>query len=73
MAVDLRQEFVELKAELKQTREIVRRYNDLHNRIITLESQLESQKSMAELLIRYGGWLVGVLGLLLAIYSYWGG
>lgn len=65
----------DLKEELIETRRVVHEYNalrkDLGNcmqRLIAIEQRGAGREALGEALLRWGGWLVGLAGVISAIY-----
>ncbi len=61
----MRSEINAVMQELKQTQEIIKRYNDLHNRVLTLEEREVTRDVTLKKVRDWSGWfLAGALGLI---------
>lgn len=76
MVQGLREEFVVLRAELRITTDTIRKYNGLREKIEATERRLAEhlltgvgQASVARGIREWGGWVVGLIGLLAALAS----
>lgn len=65
----------DLKVELLETRKVVKEYNELRRdlggciqRIAAIEQRGAGKKTVEDAFLRWGGWLVGLGGLVSAIY-----
>jgi len=61
-----------LRAEMRETREIIRKYNGLRkkldvveDRIEQMEAKAEGKNAVLEAIRNWGGWLLAILSLLL--------
>jgi hypothetical protein len=74
MVQELREEVAPLRMELRTTTEAVRRYNSLRERLDETERKLAAhlatgagQASVARGIREWGGWIVAVISLLVAL------
>lgn len=74
MVQGLKEDMQAMSQELKQTREIVARYNSLReelenckDRIDALQNQAIGRYSVGDAVVRWGGWLVAVGTLILSV------
>lgn len=69
----LQREFDGLKAEMKQTREVIRRYNGLREEleqvkadVRTMQDEARGRATVGRTIREWGGWTVAVLSLVAA-------
>lgn len=79
MQQELREELIELRTELRNTTEAVRRYNGLRERIDDTARRLDAhlltgvgKADVARGIREWGGWIVGLIGVLAALVSRYG-
>jgi hypothetical protein len=70
----LREDLITLRSELRTTTEAVRRYNGLRERLDETERKLaahlltgEGQATVAKGIREWGGWVVAIISLLIAL------
>jgi len=66
--------------EMKQTREIVSKYNGLREKIDECSDEIEALKnkaagrsSVGKAIREWGGWIVGIISLIIALFKVFGG
>lgn len=69
MIQSLRGEMTALSAELARTTEAVRRYNGLRERLDALEARAAGAASVGRGIREWGGWLVAIGSLAVAVVS----
>lgn len=73
---ELFEKIVELQREMQETRAIIRRYNNLYEkvynvqeRIQKIEAETEGKKEFGQLIREWGGWIFGLVTLIILIYT----
>lgn len=76
MIDDTKKEFSDLKTEMRETREIIKRYNglreridDLTQKVNNLEAKAKGRFSVWEGIKSWGGWIISIITLLIAIWK----
>lgn len=76
MVQGLKGEMKSMSQELKATREIVSRYNGLRQqieecarKIMEMENKAAGRSSVGQAIREWGGWLVGIVSLVVALYK----
>nr|PZN07025.1 MAG: hypothetical protein DIU64_13015 [Caldicoprobacter oshimai] len=74
----LKIDFQELRAEMRETRETIKKYNGLREELYNLQCQLLEMKtsSMSKSLVargirEWGGWIVAILALIVNFVKLW--
>ncbi len=64
--------------EMARTRDIISKYNNLHEKIQEHDDYIKTQlgrgkgmKSVESAILQWGGWIVGVLSIIYTIYKWW--
>lgn len=72
---DLFEMMQQLRSELAETRSLVRQYNGLREtvygvakRVTALEEQAKGRASVAEGILKWGGWALGIAGIAVSIW-----
>lgn len=65
-----------LQAEMRETRAIIKRYNGLYEKLDNvkrkvdhIEAEQEGRMKVKEAIISWGGWLFGLITLIILIYT----
>lgn len=73
---DLFEMMQELRGDLAETRALVRQYNglrevvgDVSGRVKTLEERAAGRASVAEGILKWGGWALGLAGLAISAWA----
>lgn len=73
---ELFEKIVELQQEMQETRAIIRRYNNLYEkvynvqeRIKEIEAETEGKKELERSIREWGGWIFGLVTLIILIYT----
>lgn len=73
---ELFEKIVELQREMQETRAIIRRYNNLYEkvydvqeRIKEIEAETEGKKELEQSIREWGGWIFGLVTLIILIYT----
>ena len=73
---ELFEKIVELQREMQETRAIIRRYNNLYEkvydvqeRIKEIEAETEGKKELEQSIREWGGWIFGLITLIILIYT----
>lgn len=67
MIQELKEDMQDMSQELKQTREIVAKYNCLRQRLDAIELKAAGRSAVGRAIREWGGWLVGVLSFLFTL------
>lgn len=67
MIQELKVDMQAMCQELKQTREIVAKYNSLRQRLDAIELKAAGRSAVSRAIREWGGWLVGVLSFLFTL------
>jgi len=70
----MRDEIISLRSEMKETRDIIRKYNGLREELYNIESEIEKLKAaesgkttVLDAIREWGGWIVAILMLIVNI------
>lgn len=73
---DLFEQINELKIEMRETRQMIKKYNGLYSKVDNIErkvTEIESQQlgkmKLQENIIAWGGWIFSLITLLILMYS----
>lgn len=73
MIQDLKEDMQAMSQELKQTREIVAKYNCLRQRLDAIEFKAAGRSAVGQAIREWGGWLVALVSLIITFYKLVGG
>ena len=73
---DLHEQINDLKIEMRETRQIIRRYNGLYEKVDFVERELKQMKSeqkgrdqTKDLIHQWGGWIFSFITLIVLLYT----
>ncbi len=76
LIMNISRDFTELRTEMKQTRETIRKYNGLREeigklqrKIIIMEASGAGKSSTLEIIRNWGGWFFALITLIILLYN----